>query len=375
VSHIRYTAHRRVSLECVTARPDPELPIPSSLSAGCKPPKSPGAGSELRARGSAATLTRTGRDVVDPRALPPHRNGGGRLRGRPRRRRPVGLGAAAMRQATGVEAEPSAALARPTTEGEALSPRIRPQPEPEWREPPDVVAADAARERAYRRSLAMTRKADPYAPGGPWSYFQDRLTVERARQRRDGNKPRLGGSAAALSRRDRYLGMQPVVAGGDSTSFPSTISALTDDAPHMQGAWSRLAPVACADLKASTPASAAITRQTLTRRRRPQNLTGPRMPSQESERHGPCGSSSTSASPIAVRPSGPPALPGTLRLAQRAHGRVVARRDLVLNAHRIAPCGHGLGTGPKQADGKRPAKPRKGRRAGLGAAGPGRVGL
>jgi integrase len=25
VSHIRYTAHRRVSLECVTARPDPEL--------------------------------------------------------------------------------------------------------------------------------------------------------------------------------------------------------------------------------------------------------------------------------------------------------------------------------------------------------------
>lgn len=97
--------------------------------------------------------------------------------------------------------------------------------------------------------------------------------------------------------------MQPEVAACETTSFPSTVSALTDDAPHVQGAWSCLAPVACADFSASTPTSAATTRQTLTKRRRPQNLTGPRMPSHELERHGPRGSSSTSASPIAVRPS------------------------------------------------------------------------
>jgi len=72
--------------------------------------------------------------------------------------------------------------------------------------------------------------------------------------------------------------MHPEVAGGEPTSFPSTISALTDDAPHVQGAWSRLAPVACADLNASTTTSAARTRQTLTRWRRPQDLTGARMP-------------------------------------------------------------------------------------------------
>src|ERR1041385_8952344 len=67
--------------------------------------------------------------------------------------------------------------------------------------------------------------------------------------------------------------MHPEVAAGETTSFPSTISALTDDAPHVQGVWSPLAPVACADLNASTPTRAARTRQTLTRWRRPQNLT------------------------------------------------------------------------------------------------------
>jgi hypothetical protein len=72
---------------------------------------------------------------------------------------------------------------------------------------------------------------------------------------------------------DRYLGMQPVVATGETTSFPCFISALTDDAPQAQGVWSRLAPVACADLKASTTMSAAITTETLTRGRRPQSLT------------------------------------------------------------------------------------------------------
>src|SRR5215211_5334641 len=66
--------------------------------------------------------------------------------------------------------------------------------------------------------------------------------------------------------------MQPEVAAGETTSFPSTSSALTDDAPHRQGAWSRLAPVACAALNVSTAATAAIRRHTLTRRR-PLNLT------------------------------------------------------------------------------------------------------
>jgi len=67
--------------------------------------------------------------------------------------------------------------------------------------------------------------------------------------------------------------MQPEVAACETTSFPSTTSALTDDAPHMQGAWSCLAPLACADLNASTARATAITKQALTRGRRPQNLT------------------------------------------------------------------------------------------------------
>ena len=46
--------------------------------------------------------------------------------------------------------------------------------------------------------------------------------------------------------------MQPEVAACETTSFPSTTSALTDDAPHMQGAWSCLAPLACADLRGAT---------------------------------------------------------------------------------------------------------------------------
>ncbi len=33
-----------------------------------------------------------------------------------------------------------------------------------------------------------------------------------------------------------YLGMQPEVATGETMVFPSTVSALTDDAPHVQGA-------------------------------------------------------------------------------------------------------------------------------------------
>ena len=80
-------------------------------------------------------------------------------------------------------------------------------------------------------------------------------------------------SAKRSAGADRYLGMHPEVAAGETTTFPSTISALTDDAPHMQGASSRPAPVACAALNASTPTTAAMTTQTLTRRRRPQNLT------------------------------------------------------------------------------------------------------
>jgi hypothetical protein len=67
--------------------------------------------------------------------------------------------------------------------------------------------------------------------------------------------------------------MQPEVTTGETTSFPSTISALTDDAPHMQGSWSRLAPVACADLNASTAASATMTTLTPMTDRGPQNHT------------------------------------------------------------------------------------------------------
>jgi hypothetical protein len=36
------------------------------------------------------------------------------------------------------------------------------------------------------RSLAQTSEANPYAEGGPWSWFLDRLTVERAWRQRDG---------------------------------------------------------------------------------------------------------------------------------------------------------------------------------------------
>jgi hypothetical protein len=67
--------------------------------------------------------------------------------------------------------------------------------------------------------------------------------------------------------------MQPDVATGETTTFPSTVSALTDDAPHVQGAWSRPAPVACADLNASTATTAPITAQTAMTERGPQNLT------------------------------------------------------------------------------------------------------
>jgi hypothetical protein len=70
-----------------------------------------------------------------------------------------------------------------------------------------------------------------------------------------------------------YLGMQPEVATGETTSFPSTISALTDDAPHVQGAWSRPPPVACADLNASTATTATMMAQTPMAERGPQNLT------------------------------------------------------------------------------------------------------
>jgi hypothetical protein len=67
--------------------------------------------------------------------------------------------------------------------------------------------------------------------------------------------------------------MQPEVATGETTIFPSTSSALTDDAPHVQGARSCLPPLACADFNASTAATEAMTRSTLMRGRGPQNLT------------------------------------------------------------------------------------------------------
>src|SRR5438874_13694598 len=66
--------------------------------------------------------------------------------------------------------------------------------------------------------------------------------------------------------------MQPAVATGQTTSFPSTISALTDDAPHAQGSSSPLPPLACADVNASTDTTA-ITALTPMTERGPQNLT------------------------------------------------------------------------------------------------------
>jgi integrase len=65
-----------------------------------------------------------------------------------------------------------------------------------WNDPPDVAASERERDRDYLRSLAKTNESTPYAPGGPWSFFQDLLTVERARQRRDGTlaEPRFARS-------------------------------------------------------------------------------------------------------------------------------------------------------------------------------------
>jgi len=66
--------------------------------------------------------------------------------------------------------------------------------------------------------------------------------------------------------------MQPDVAGGETTSFPSTISALIDDAPQAQAAPPRPAPVAWAALNDSTP-TIAIRRQTMNMSRWPQSTT------------------------------------------------------------------------------------------------------
>jgi hypothetical protein len=94
--------------------------------------------------------------------------------------------------------------------------------------------------------------------------------------------------------------MQPEVATGETTTFPSSISALTGDAPHMQGPSSRPAPVACAVLNASTATIAAMTTQVLKRRVGRNNLTTTRMPrAANPSAKGPRGSSSTEASPIA----------------------------------------------------------------------------
>src|SRR3989442_8779838 len=67
--------------------------------------------------------------------------------------------------------------------------------------------------------------------------------------------------------------MQPEVATGETRSFPSTISALTDDAPHVHGPGSRLPRVACADVNASTDTSATMTALPPMTERGPQNLT------------------------------------------------------------------------------------------------------
>src|SRR5215207_5667842 len=66
--------------------------------------------------------------------------------------------------------------------------------------------------------------------------------------------------------------MQPDVAGCEVTRFPSTISARTEDAPQVQVVGSRLAPTAVAALSVST-ATSAMSKQAITRSRRPQSLT------------------------------------------------------------------------------------------------------
>src|SRR5829696_6319661 len=66
--------------------------------------------------------------------------------------------------------------------------------------------------------------------------------------------------------------MQPDVAGCEVTSFPSTISARTEDAPQVQVVGSRLAPTAVAALSVST-AMSAMNKQAITRSRWPQSLT------------------------------------------------------------------------------------------------------
>ena len=67
--------------------------------------------------------------------------------------------------------------------------------------------------------------------------------------------------------------MQPDVAGGETTSFPSTTSARIEDAPQVQSFSLRFAPVACAELSVRTVTSAKR-RHALTRSRWPQNRTG-----------------------------------------------------------------------------------------------------
>jgi hypothetical protein len=66
--------------------------------------------------------------------------------------------------------------------------------------------------------------------------------------------------------------MQPEVAGGATTSFPSTTSARIEDAPQVQSVRWRFAPVACAELSVRTVTSAKR-RHALTRSRWQQNRT------------------------------------------------------------------------------------------------------
>ena len=69
----------------------------------------------------------------------------------------------------------------------------------------------------------------------------ERRTATRGRPDSIGRRKARGRNQARTSHdrqrpRDCYLGMQPEVATGETSTFPSTISALTDDAPHMHGA-------------------------------------------------------------------------------------------------------------------------------------------
>jgi Phage capsid family len=110
--------------------------------------------------------------------------------------------------------------------------QLAPEHDAWWRDPPDVAASERQREDDYLRSLSKTNELDPYVPGGPWSYFRDRLELERARRREHGTfaNPRFGvgdpgpgpeaafGSPEASAARRRLALMRRDVSSGSGSA-------------------------------------------------------------------------------------------------------------------------------------------------------------